>query len=103
MFGHDERRRSQRLDMEHELVSISWIDQYDESVTRDVMCVDVSSRGIRVEMTHPLDENQEVSITFKPNQANHVCKTGLVVRCTQQSNGWYEIALQLEQMNKDTL
>lgn len=101
MFGHDERRRSQRLDMENELVNINWTNQDGQKFSRDVLCVDVSSRGLKVELMQALNEQQIVEIVFKANQEHRVTKKCSVIRCCMQSSGWFEVALAINEDTKE--
>lgn len=96
----DDRRRSQRLDMEKELVTIMWENDSNESVSRDVMCIDVSSGGLKVEMMHPIAPLTPVNVLFKPNQPLNVTTQCTVLRCVKQLSGWYELALLIEKLEK---
>ena len=90
-----ERRQSYRLDMEKELVSVSWTDDAGREWQKTLACLDFSRGGVRVDCDMAIAEDSQVSLTFKantPEQQTFQCR---VLRCIEQPNGWYEIAFAL--------
>ena len=91
-----ERRQSFRLDMEKELVDISWTDDAGCQRTKKVACLDFSRGGLRIDSDIEMPEETPVTVIFKSNTPGAQSLTGVVVRCIQQENGWYEVGFQLE-------
>lgn len=91
--GHFERRESARLDMEKQIVSVTW-EQDGKWVARDVMCFDVSRGGFQIEMEQPIPVGSLVKVLFLPHQPQ--CKTfeAKVLRITRCEHGWFNIGLQ---------
>ena len=92
--GIFERRSSARLDMEKKLITISWIDELGETLTRDVMCIDVSNGGLQIELERPLEIGAIVIVIFTPNLAQCQSFETRVLRSVQQKHGWFNIGLQ---------
>ena len=91
-----ERRSSFRLDMEKELVDIVWTDDSGQERTKKIACLDFARGGVRVDCDIELPIQTAVTIVFKSASANNQKLQGKVLRCIQQDNGWFEIALVLE-------
>lgn len=91
-----ERRRSFRLDMEKELVDISWTDSQGQTRTKKVACLDFSRGGLRIDSDIAIEADTEISVTFKATSPDKRTLNGRVLRCTAQDNGWFELAFQLE-------
>jgi len=92
--GYSERRSSMRLDMEKQIISISWIENFGNIVTKDVMCIDVSNGGLQIELDHPLDIDITVVVIFTPNESQYRSYETRVLRSVQQEHGWFNIGLQ---------
>ena len=92
--GFLDRRSSVRLDMEKQLVAISWIDDNGTTVSRDVMCIDVSNGGLQIELERPLTIGITVIVVFNPNEKNFQSHETKVLRSVQQEHGWFNIGLQ---------
>jgi len=90
-----ERRRSFRLDMEKELVDIIWTDEHGHEYQKKIACLDFSRGGLRMDCDQPIDVSAEVTIVFKAANLNSQRLYGRVIRCSKQENGWFEIALRL--------
>lgn len=91
-----ERRSSFRLDMEKELVDIVWTDESGQERTKKIACLDFARGGVRVDCDIELPVQAAVTIVFKSASANSQKLYGKVLRCVQQDNGWFEIALVLD-------
>lgn len=91
--GNYDRRDSARLDMEKQIISISW-NEGDEDYSRDVMCFDVSGGGFQIEMEKPLPIGTRVSVLFSPYHPECRTYAAEVLRLTRQEHGWFNIGLQ---------
>jgi len=91
-----ERRSSFRLDMEKELVDIVWTDESGQERTKKIACLDFARGGVRVDCDIELPVQTAVTIVFKSASANNQKLYGKVLRCVQQDNGWFEMALVLD-------
>lgn len=94
---HDnvERRQSFRLDMEKELVDITWVNESGKSVTKKIVCVDFSRGGLKLDCDQAIALHTEVTVIFKAAAQQSQKLHGQIIRCIEQSNGWFEIALRL--------
>ncbi len=90
-----ERRQSFRLDMEKELVDILWSGDKGQQVKKKIVCVDFSKGGLRLDCDQEIPVNTEVTVVFQAAAPQSQQLAGRVIRCLQQDNGWYEIALRL--------
>ncbi|REL33944.1 PilZ domain-containing protein [Thalassotalea euphylliae] len=91
-----ERRQSIRLDMEKELVTVSWSDSDGRQWTKTLACLDFSRGGVRVDSDMAIAENTQVVITFKSNSSAQQEFDCTVLRCIEQPTGWYEVAFTLD-------
>ncbi len=94
-----ERRKSFRLDMEKELIDITWTDEQGLEHQKKIACLDFSRGGLRVDCDHELPLHTLVTVIFKSASENNKKLYGKVLRCTKQDSGWFEVALTL---NGDT-
>ncbi|TWX58507.1 PilZ domain-containing protein [Colwellia hornerae] len=92
----DERRRSFRLDMEKELVDIRWVNDQQKTVQRKITCLDFSRGGLKLDCDHVIPLQTKVTVVFKVATPNSQNLYGTVIRCLEQSNGYFELALRLE-------
>jgi len=92
--GQGERRSSLRVDMEKQLVSISWIEETGTTITRDVMCIDVSNGGLQIELERSIPIDTLVVVLFSPNRTSCRSYETRVLRTLQQEHGWFNIGLQ---------
>ncbi len=93
----DERRQSFRIDMEKELVDISWKDENGNVQQRKIVCLDFSRGGLKVDCDQLIPTGAEVEVIFKVAHPQSQKLTGKVLRCVQDdSGGWFHIALQLD-------
>ncbi|GLX78636.1 hypothetical protein tinsulaeT_19760 [Thalassotalea insulae] len=90
-----ERRQSFRLDMEKELVDILWTGEQGQEVKKKIVCVDFSKGGLKLDCDQEIPVNTEVTVVFQAAAKHSQQLTGRVLRCIQQDNGWYEVALRL--------
>ena len=91
-----ERRSSFRLDMEKELVDIMWTDENGKESTKKIICLDFSRGGLKLDCDIVLPEQTAVTIVFKSASANNQKLYGKILRCVKQDNGWFEMALVLD-------
>ncbi|GAA6204965.1 PilZ domain-containing protein [Thalassotalea sp. SU-HH00458] len=91
----EERRKSFRLDMEKELVDITWTNDSGQELNKKIVCVDFSKGGLKLDCDQSIAINTEVTITFKAAAENCQILKGKVIRCLEQDNGWFEVALKL--------
>lgn len=92
--GFSERRSSVRLDMEKQVVSITWNDNENQSHTQKVTCLDVSRGGLKLEMAHAIEVNSIVEVQFTADDISNKSFAAKVIRCVQLEHGWYNIGLQ---------
>ncbi|MBO9489986.1 PilZ domain-containing protein [Endozoicomonas sp. G2_1] len=95
----DERRQSFRLDMEKELIDLSWQDAEGHVQVKKTACLDFARGGIKVDCDQSIEVGTEVAVTFKAHEAQSQRLSAQVIRCALQDNGWYHIALQT--INRD--
>ena len=91
-----ERRSSFRLDMEKELVDIMWTDESGQERTKKIVCLDFARGGLKLDCDIVLPVQTVVTVLFKSASANNQKLFGKVLRCIKQDNGWFEIALVLD-------
>jgi len=90
-----DRRQFFRLDMEKELVDIVWNNDAGQQVTKKIVCVDFSKGGLKLDCDQAIPVNTEVTIVFQAAAAQSQKLYGKTIRCIQQDNGWFEVALRL--------
>jgi len=98
--NEDERRQSFRLDMEKELVDIVWTDANGNAHQKKIACLDFSSGGLKLDCDQAIDIQTPVTVIFKAANANSQKLYGQILRCIKQDNGWFEIALRLDDDTK---
>ena len=91
----EERRQTFRLDMEKELVDITWTHESGQELKKKIVCVDFSKGGLKLDCDQSIPVNTEVIIRFKAAAKNNQTLHGKVIRCIEQKNGWFELALRL--------
>lgn len=92
----DERRQSFRIDMEKELVDISWTDDKGNIQQRKIVCLDFSSGGLKVNCDQAIPVASNIEILFKGAHPNSQKLIGKVLRCIKEDSGWYHIGLHLD-------
>jgi len=92
----DERRQSFRIDMEKELVDISWTDDSGNMQQRKIVCLDFSRGGLKVDCDQAIPVATNIEVLFKGAHPSSQKLTGKVLRCRQDDSGWFHIALQLD-------
>ena len=95
-YDETERRQSFRLDMEKELVDISWTDEQGQEKAKKIACVDFARGGLKLDCDIALPTQTRVTVNFKSANANNQKLYGKVLRCVKQDNGWYDIVLLLD-------
>lgn len=91
----DDRRRAFRIDMEKELVDICWHDEQGNERRKKIACLDFSRGGLRLDCDQAIEIGTQVTIVFKSDSTKSQQLSSRVLRCDQNDNGWYQIALQL--------
>lgn len=95
-ISEDERRRSFRLDMEKELIDIVWTDSDNIKHQKKIACLDFSRGGLKIDCDQAIELQSPATVIFKSANPNSQKLYGRVVRCIKQDNGWFEIALRLD-------
>ncbi|NQY86256.1 MAG: PilZ domain-containing protein [Colwellia sp.] len=95
-FDESERRSSFRLDMEKELVDIMWQDENGQEISKEIICLDFSRGGLKLDCDVALPVQTPVTVIFKLASANNQKLYGKVLRCIKQDTGCFEIALVLD-------
>ena len=88
MQGHNQRVFP-RIDLQ---CPISYRDQ----LQRDWMLsrlIDFSADGLLMVTNHPIENDQTITIQLKPDKQKVMRGSGVVVRCVQQENGDYHVAI----------
>jgi len=88
-----ERRKSFRLDMEKELIDIAWQNDLGIEQHKKLVCLDFSRGGVKLDSDMEIPVNTPIKATFKQKHPKSQHIEGKVLRCVQQKNGWFEIAL----------
>lgn len=91
-----DRRQSFRLDMEKELVDIIWRDDAGREFRKKIVCVDFSKGGLKLDCDQAIAINTQVTILFKAAAPQSQKLAGKIIRCIQQDNGWFELALRID-------
>jgi c-di-GMP-binding flagellar brake protein YcgR len=94
--GFNERRSSLRLDMEKQLISISWQNTSGKTSNRDVMCLDVSNGGLKISLETYIEAGTEVQVKFSQSDLPEQAYVANVIRCIQQPHGWFDVGLQFK-------
>lgn len=94
----NERRQSFRIDMEKELIDIVWTDDDGHQQRKKIACLDFSRGGLKVDCDCAIAANTEVTIIFKAANPNSQKLFGKVLRSIKQDNGWFEVAVQLNDL-----
>jgi c-di-GMP-binding flagellar brake protein YcgR len=94
--NESERRQSFRLDMEKELVDIIWVNDQQQQFQRKITCLDFSRGGLKLDCDHSIPLQTEVTVVFKVANPNSQNLHGKVIRCIEQPNGYFELALRLD-------
>ena len=88
-----ERRKSLRLDMEQELVSIHWQDYNDNKQSQRVICIDVCNGGISVSAENPFSLESTIEVNLNPTDSLSPMRAARVMRCEEQESGYFHIGL----------
>jgi c-di-GMP-binding flagellar brake protein YcgR len=93
----EDRRQSFRLDMEKELVDIAWVDSEGNQHQKKIACLDFSRGGLKLDCDQEIALQTPTTVIFKAASPNNQKLYGRVIRCIKQTNGWFEIALRLDE------
>ena len=91
-FPGADKRKSLRLDMESELVGLAWRNKEGQLIKRQVMCIDVSNGGLKVNIDRRIETDDFVEVTFKDKQGGTNTKLAKVLRETEE-HGWFDVAM----------
>ncbi|RHW76388.1 PilZ domain-containing protein [Colwellia sp. RSH04] len=94
-----ERRKFFRLDMEKELIDISWTNATGQTQQKKIACLDFSRGGLRLDCDQAIPINTQVTVIFKAASDKNQTLSGKVLRCVKQKSGWFEVALILDDAN----
>jgi len=94
--GGIDRRQSFRLDMEKEIIDISWIDENNQERVKKIACLDFARGGLKIDFDEPLPLGIKVDVIFRSTETKSKILPAKVLRCIKQDNGWYEVALLLD-------
>jgi hypothetical protein len=92
-----DRRESFRLDMQKELVDIVWTGTDGIERNKKIVCLDFSCGGLKLDCDQAIEVKTPAKVVFKSANPNSQKLYGRVIRCIKQSNGWFEIALRLDE------
>jgi c-di-GMP-binding flagellar brake protein YcgR len=92
----DERRQSFRIDMEKELVDITWTDKDGNVQQRKIICLDFSRGGLKLDCDQLIPIGTQVKVVFKVAHPASQELSGKVVRNIEDDSGWFHIALLLD-------
>ncbi|MFC3092764.1 PilZ domain-containing protein [Alteromonas sediminis] len=95
--GFSDRRASARLDMEQEVISLSWTDENNQRHEHSVVCSDVSRGGLKLLLPEPLQVDSIVDVQLTPDNVSAKAFNATVVRCIQRQTNEFEIGLQFIQ------
>lgn len=98
--NEEDRRQSFRLDMEKELVDIVWNDADGIERQKKIVCLDFSRGGLKLDCDQGIELQTQTTIVFKSASPNSQKLYGRVISCIKQDNGWFEIALRLDENTK---
>ena len=91
----NERRKFFRLDMEEELIDVSWQNESGQRTTQRIACLDFSKGGLKLACDQPIPLNTQVEVCFQAANKNSQLLLGQVIRQISKANGCFEIALRL--------
>ena len=90
------RRSTFRLDMEKELVDITWLDVDGRERAKKIFCLDFSCTGLKLDCDEELSIGTAIIVMFTSSNANNQKFAGKVLRCSKQESGNFTIALILD-------
>jgi len=91
-----ERRQFFRLDMEKELIDITWHDEKGIHNNKRIVCSDFSRGGLKIKSDEPIPVSVIVTMIFKAAAPKNQRLKGKVLRCLKQKHGGFEIVLIIE-------
>jgi len=97
-----DRRQFFRLDMEKELIEITWHDNKGIHKNKKIGCFDFSRGGLKIDCDESIPVSVIVTITFKAAAPKSQILKGKVLRCLKQKYGGFEIALIIETSDKSS-
>lgn len=87
-----ELRQSIRLDMEKELIELSWTTKDGTHISRNAMCIDVSNGGLKVNIDRPIELDTHVKVVFKDKLGGSNIMYAKVIRETLVHD-WFDVAM----------
>jgi c-di-GMP-binding flagellar brake protein YcgR len=93
--NEQDRRQSFRIDMEEELIDISWQDSQGNLQQQKIVCLNFSRGGLKIVSDREISANTEVTVVFKAADPNSQKLATKVLRCIANDNQGFNIALQI--------
>ena len=90
-----ERRQNFRIDMERELVNISWHDSDGQAHKLQCSCEDFSKGGLRIEHDFAIAIDTVVEFKFQADHPESRFLPAKVVRCIELQNGKFSLGFQM--------
>lgn len=90
-----ERRQNFRIDMESELVDVTWHDVEGQAHQMKCSCEDFSKGGLRIEHDFAIAVDTVVEFKFQADHPESRNIKATVVRCIGLSNGKFSIGFQM--------
>jgi len=90
-----ERRKHFRLDMEKEMIDITWTSEDNQEVNKKVVCIDFSRGGAKIDCDYAIPVNTVVTLIFRQAAPQSQKLQAKVIRCVKQDTGWFDIGLLL--------
>ena len=90
-----DRRQNFRIDMEQELVDLSWHDHEGQAHQVKCLCEDFSKGGLRIEHKFAIAIDTIVEFKFQADHPESRSLSAKVIRCNQLANGKFNIGFQM--------
>ncbi|NMP16455.1 MULTISPECIES: PilZ domain-containing protein [unclassified Thalassotalea] len=90
-----ERRQFFRIDMEGELVNVTWRDADGQAHKVKCICADFSKGGLRIEYDYPIAVGTVVDFKFQEDHPESRTLQAKVIRCIETKDAIYSIGFQM--------
>ncbi|KGJ87470.1 PilZ domain-containing protein [Thalassotalea sp. ND16A] len=90
-----DRRQDSRINMEQELVDITWLDGDGQAHQVKCLCDDFSRGGMRIEHEFAISVNTLVNFKFQADHPESRTIPATVVRCLELINGKFSIGFKM--------
>ncbi|WP_026957627.1 PilZ domain-containing protein [Aliagarivorans taiwanensis] len=88
-----DRRLDQRIELEQEPLRLSWTDTAGKSHAIDAMCIDMSRRGMLIQLSDQVTMGTKVNVRFLSKQADCDPLEAKVSRCHRKNFTTYHVFL----------